>query len=168
MFAGARSSVLVAICVVVAGGMAGVVAPAAAQDRFPATVTSVVDGDTVDAQVAGGPALRVRLIGIDTPERGECGTDQATAYMEQLALERNVTLVSDPTRDTIDSFGRSVFYIDRDDGLDVGREMVSAGWAEVFVFERDFQRLSSYFAAQANAERFRGGVWSRCGGERPR
>jgi endonuclease YncB( thermonuclease family) len=81
--------------------MAGLVSPARAQERFPATVTSGVDGDTVDAQVSGGPALRVRLIGIDTPERGECGTDQATAYMEQLALGRNVTLVSDPTQDAL-------------------------------------------------------------------
>jgi hypothetical protein len=61
MFVGACSSVLAAVCVVVACGMAGVVAPAQAQERFPATVTSVVDGDTVDAQVSGGPALRVRL-----------------------------------------------------------------------------------------------------------
>jgi hypothetical protein len=110
------------MAVVVAGGMAGVVAPAQAQDRFSATVTAVVDGDAVDAQVAGGPALRVRLIGIDTPERGECGTAQATGYMEQLVLERNVTLVSDPTQDALDSFGRSVFCIDRDDGLDLGEE----------------------------------------------
>jgi endonuclease YncB( thermonuclease family) len=99
MSIGARLSVLVAMCVVVAGGMAGVVAPAQAQERFAATVTSVIDGDTVEAQVAGGPALRVRLIGIDTPERGECGTDQATAYMEQLAVGRHVTLVSDPTQE---------------------------------------------------------------------
>jgi micrococcal nuclease len=131
-----RFSVLVAMGVVVAGGMAGVVPPAQAQARFPATVTSVVDGDTVDAQVEGGPALRVRLIGIDTPETGECGTDQATAYMEKLVLGRNVTLVSDPTQDRLDSFGRSLFYVDREEGLDVGREMVRAGWAEVFVFER--------------------------------
>ena len=51
--------------VVVAGGMA---APARAQERFSATVSSVVDGDTVRAQIVGGPALEVQLIGIDTPE----------------------------------------------------------------------------------------------------
>jgi hypothetical protein len=39
MSIGARLSVLVAMCVVVAGGMAGVVAPAQAQERFAATVT---------------------------------------------------------------------------------------------------------------------------------
>ena len=165
MFVGARLSVLVGMCVVVAGGLAGLVAPARAQERFPAAVTSVVDGDTVDAQVSGGPALRVRLIGIDTPERGGCGTDQGTAYMEQLALGRNVTLVSDPTQDAIDSFGRSLFYVDRDDGLDVGREMVRAGWAEVFVFERDFDRLSGYLDAEADAEDTGAGVWKRCGGD---
>jgi hypothetical protein len=43
MSIGGRSSVLVAMCVVVAGGMAALVSPARAQERFPATVTSVVD-----------------------------------------------------------------------------------------------------------------------------
>lgn len=58
---------LVAMGVVVAGGMAGVVSPAQAQETFPAVVTEVVDGDTVDTQFSDGRALRVRLIGIDTP-----------------------------------------------------------------------------------------------------
>ena len=58
----------------------------------------------------------MRLIGIDTPERGECGTDEATAYMEQLALGRTVNLVSDPTQDAVDRFGRWLFYVDRDEG----------------------------------------------------
>lgn len=62
--------------------------PAAAQERYPATVSHVVDGDTLDAQVSGGPALRVRLIGIDTPEVGDCGADRATTALEQLVLGR--------------------------------------------------------------------------------
>jgi endonuclease YncB( thermonuclease family) len=85
--------------------MAGVVAPAQAQERFPATVTSVVDGDTVDAQVAGGPALEVQLIGIDAPEPVDCAGHQATDYLEQLAVGRNVTLVSDPTLEQFESPG---------------------------------------------------------------
>jgi hypothetical protein len=40
-----------------AGAVFGV-APAQAQERYAATVTSVVDGDILDAQVAGGPGSR--------------------------------------------------------------------------------------------------------------
>ena len=125
---------------------------AGAQQPVPAVVTEVVDGDTVDAQLGDGSTLRVRLIGIDTPERGECGTDGATAYMEQIVLGRSVLLVGDPTQDAIDGFGRSLFYIDRDDGLDVGQEMIRAGWAEVYVFDSDFQRLSAYLDAESDAD----------------
>lgn len=44
------------------------IAPASAQKRYAATTTQVVDGDTVDAQLTGGPRVGVRLIGIDAPE----------------------------------------------------------------------------------------------------
>lgn len=134
-------------------------APAAAQERYAATVTQVVDGDTVDAQLTGGPRVSVRLIGIDAPEAGDCGADQATAYLEQLALGRAVTLVGDPTQDAVDRFGRSLFYVDRDDGVDVGREVLRAGEADVFVYDRPFQRARTYRDAAAEAE---GGAWARC------
>jgi endonuclease YncB( thermonuclease family) len=125
----------------------------------------VIDGDTVDALLVDGRTVTVRVIGIDTPGRGECGTDEATSYMEQLALGRNVNLVSDPTQDAVDRFGRSLYYVDRDDGLDVGQEMIRAGWAEVFVFERDFQRVSSYRDAEDDADLSDRGVWPLCGGD---
>jgi endonuclease YncB( thermonuclease family) len=109
----ARAAVLV-LCSV--GGLSWCAASAAAQERYPATVVEVVDGDTVGAELSSGPTLRVRLLGIDAPEVGECGADPAMAALEQLVLGRAVTLVSDPTQDAVDHFGRSLFYVDRDDG----------------------------------------------------
>lgn len=143
----------------------GAVDSARAQASTAATVTRVIDGDTIEALLTDGRTLTVRLIGIDTPERGECGTDQATTHMGQLALGRIVNLVSDPTQDAIDRFGRSLFYVDRDDGLDIGQEMIRAGWAEVFVFDRNFQRLAAYRDAASDAEGFERGVWARCDGD---
>ncbi len=78
--------------------LVGAAAPAAAQESQPATVSHVVDGDTVDAQLMDGSVVRVRLIGIDTPEVGACGADRATAALEQLVLGRAVTLMPDPTQ----------------------------------------------------------------------
>src|SRR5688572_19252462 len=85
--------------------------------------------------------------------------------MEQLTLGRSVNLAGDPTQDAVDRFGRSLFYVDRDDGLDIGQEMIRAGWADVFVFERDFQRVSSYRDAADDAEFSNRGVWPLCGGD---
>jgi endonuclease YncB( thermonuclease family) len=73
------------IGVLVGAGAFSGVAPARAQERYAATVTSVVDGDTLNAQVAGGPALEVQLIGLDAPEPGDCGGGEATGHLSQLA-----------------------------------------------------------------------------------
>jgi micrococcal nuclease len=121
----------------------------------PASITNVVDGDTVDASLADGRIVRVRVIGIDTPEVGECGFDEASAYMQQLALGQHVSLIGDPTQGEIDRYGRSLFYLDRDDGADLGEEMVRAGWAPVYVFDQPFERLASYRDAAEEAEGFR-------------
>ena len=55
-------------------------APAAAQQSRPATVSHVVDGDTLDAQLSDGSVVRVRLIGIDTPERIRMKVGEAEQY----------------------------------------------------------------------------------------
>ena len=139
--------------------------PAAAQESHPATVSRVVDGDTLDAQLLDGSVVRVRLIGIDTPEVGACGADRATAALEQLVLGRAVTLVSDPTQGAQDRFGRSLFYVDRDDGLDAGRELLRTGWAEVLVVGNGFERVGQYRGAARQATRSGAGVHARCGGD---
>ena len=43
-------------------------------------VTLVVDGDTVEVQGFG----RIRLTGIDAPEVGQCGHDEATAKLRKV------------------------------------------------------------------------------------
>lgn len=60
----------------------------------------------------------MRLAGFRAPAAGHCGSEQATVYLLQLALGRNVTLVSDPLQGPLDDIGHSLFYIVRDDGLD--------------------------------------------------
>jgi micrococcal nuclease len=167
--AGARVWAVLVLSAAVACGVAAPVVQA--QDRQAAVVTHVIDGDTLDARLADGRNLTVRLIGIDSPETKkpgtpvECGGEQATAKMEQLAEGRDVSLVSDPTQDQVDRDGRSLFYVDRTDGVDVGEEMLRAGWAEVYIFNNDFQRLPQYREAQGEARDNDSGVWSRCGGD---
>jgi micrococcal nuclease len=150
--------------VIVVGGC---VAPAAqAQVSSPATATRVVDADTLDARLADGREVTVRLIGIDAPEAGECGADPAGEALRRLVEGQAVNLVGDPTQDAIDRFGRSLFYVDRaGDRLDVGEEMLRQGWAEVFVYERDFERLSRYEFAAVEAFDRGAGVWARCEGD---
>ena len=70
-------------------------------------VSNVVDGDTVDVDGVG----RIRVIGIDTPERGACGYESATQAMSVLVLDKDVTLVSGAADDE-DRYGRLLRYVD--------------------------------------------------------
>lgn len=53
------------------------------------TVTKVIDGDTIDVELASGP-IRVRFHAIDTPERGQPWEDESTAWLTSLLLGREV------------------------------------------------------------------------------
>lgn len=56
--------------------------------RWPALAVSVVDGDTLDVIIDRGfrdtSTMRVRLYGINTPERGEPGYVEATTRLREL------------------------------------------------------------------------------------
>jgi endonuclease YncB( thermonuclease family) len=143
--------------------------------RRAAQVRRVIDGDTLDVRLTSGSRLTVRLIGIDTSETKrpgvavECGGKRASAYMQRLAFERgrgrHVTLISDASQDRTDRYGRTLAYVDARGTGDLGRRMVSAGWAAVYVFERPFARLARYEAASAAAKRGSSGVWGHCSGD---
>ena len=93
-------------------------------------VTRVIDGDTVE--LANGRS--VRLLGIDTPEVGDCGYDQATRRMEGLVLNRMVTLVK-ATEDT-DRYGRLLRYVDVAN-VDAGYRQIRTGEAIARYDSRD-------------------------------
>jgi endonuclease YncB( thermonuclease family) len=94
-------------------------------------VVQVIDGDTIE--VSDGS--RVRLIGIDTPERGACGWSQAGAALEAFVAGRAVTLVAGAANDT-DRYGRLLRYVDVD-GTDINLEMVRSGLAIARYDSRD-------------------------------
>jgi endonuclease YncB( thermonuclease family) len=75
-------------------------------------------------------------------------------------------LTTDPTQDRLDRFRRLLAYVDRA-GTDVGLEMVRAGHAKVFVFERPFARLAVYQNAQNEAATADRGAWGACGAKLP-
>ena len=114
------------------------------------TVTHVVDGDTIDVAGAG----RIRIIGIDTPERGECGYAPATALMARLVLGRDVTLTAVATMDDTDRYGRLLRYVDLGD-VDAGLAELRAGYAVARYDSRDgygaHPREQAYVRADAAA-----------------
>jgi endonuclease YncB( thermonuclease family) len=93
-------------------------------------VTRVVDGDTLEL----GSGETVRLVGIDTPEVGECGYDRATAALARLVSGEQVRLVrSDGDRD---HYGRLLRYVDLG-GTDAGLRQIRNGLAIARYDSRD-------------------------------
>jgi hypothetical protein len=90
-------------------------------------VTRVVDGDTFKI-VYDGEATSVRILGIDTPERGEPGFEEATAALRALIAGRVVRLAFPEDRKR-DSFGRLLATV-HVNGLDVGDVLLRRGLAE--------------------------------------
>lgn len=93
-------------------------------------VVHVVDGDTISLD----SGEKVRLVGIDTPEKGQCNYEAATRKMETLVLGKRVTLGdSDEDRDKL---GRLLRYVDVGT-LDAGLEMLKSGLAVARYDSRD-------------------------------
>jgi endonuclease YncB( thermonuclease family) len=130
------------------------------------TVSGVTDGDTLDVRGPEGTAT-VRLIGINAPERGECGSDAATAALERLVARGPVTLVRDES--DRDRFGRLLRYIENRAGVDVGGALVEGGHALSRRYPPDTAR-SDYYDRLEKAARSAGrGQWAAdaCGPANP-
>jgi len=145
-------------------------AEAAPDGRFTysGAVTRTVDGDTLDVKLSTGQTQRVRVIGIDTPERGACYFTQASSRTAALALGKRVVLRGDPTQDTRDRYGRLLAYVDIAGSQDLGARLVREGYAAVYVFNRPFTRLASYTAAAASAKNAKAGVYTACAAAAPK
>lgn len=130
-------------------------------------ITAVIDGDTIRVrplEETRRSVYTVRLLGIDTPERGRCGAAEATANMRRVGRPgRRVVLTTDPTQASFDRYGRLLAYARVPAGT-LQLFQLNAGWAKVFVFGRAFRRVGSFTATQNRARAARRGVWGICGG----
>ncbi|HSK22013.1 MAG TPA: thermonuclease family protein [Egicoccus sp.] len=118
------------------------------------TVEWVIDGDTVDVRGPDGTEERVRVIGIDTPEREECGYAEAANALADLVEDREVVLVPG-ARDDRDRYDRLLRYLDVD-GTDAGLHLIEQGLAVARYDSRDghgrHDREDDYIAADAASQ----------------
>ena len=112
-------------------------------------VTDVVDGDTIRVQGFG----TIRLIGIDTPEAGDCGFDRASQVMRDLVLGQTVSLIPG-ARDDRDRYDRLLRYIDVGN-VDAGLQVIKRGLAIARYDSRDgygaHTREQRYITADTNS-----------------
>lgn len=117
----------------------------------PGQVERVVDGDTLQVAGEGGKAVRVRLAGIDAPERGQPFADRATTALRELAEGKMVKLAGD----NHDRYGRLVATVYAGD-LNVNLEMVKRGMAWYY---RQYKQDRALDDAERAAREAKLGLW---------
>ena len=136
--------------------------PAATADGS-GRVVSITDGDTLRLEV-DGVELRVRLVGIDTPEvypDVECFGPEAEAALTELA-PRGSTLSFAYDRDPRDRYDRELMYLFTADGTFINYELVAQGFAEAVLFEPNDRYYDDLVAAERNAQADGLGLWGQC------
>ena len=121
-----------------------------------ATVTDVVDGDTIE--LADG--RRVRYIGINTPEREQPYYQEATAANRQLVGGKRVGLEYD--QDTFDQYGRTLAYI-WVDGQMANLALVQQGYANAFTVPPNVKYEAEFRTAGQEAREAERGLWAGAG-----
>lgn len=98
-----------------------------------AHVTKIIDGDTIWVKI-DGESYKVRYIGMNAPEVGTQGADEATALNTELTSGKTVYLYRDVSE--TDKYGRLLRYVIAD-GKFVNYELVKAGFAKAGTWKPD-------------------------------
>ena len=134
-------------------------------------VRTVIDGDTIEV-LRNDEVLRVRFKGIDTPELyGDAGPEAfaqdakdfvwASIGNSKVELEFDSACGDSPFITCFDGYGRLLAYVRTEDYDDLAQEILKRGFGEVYRYQNEvFDRLGTYQAAEASAQRDRAGIWS--------
>ena len=114
-----------------------------------ALVITVIDGDTIDVMI-DGEVLRVRYVGVNTPERDEACYDEAVEANRAMVSGQSVRLVKDVSEtDRYDRLLRYVYV----GSVFVNQELVAQGFAEVVLYEPDERYFDDFLRFESNAAR---------------
>jgi endonuclease YncB( thermonuclease family) len=137
---------------VLAAMLAGCGPVAAAEPPVVWRVVSVHDGDTLTALDGDNVQHKVRLAGIDAPERGQPFGTKARDGLAGMTMGKAVAVhVTDR-----DKYGRTVARIEVE-GQDVNRAMVAAGLAWHYT---RYSKAKALEEAEAEARAARRGLWA--------
>lgn len=106
-------------------------------------VDRVIDGDTFQRANA-----RIRLFGIDTPERGEPCSNEATQRIKEMTGD-SVRVEFGPRQE--DWYGRILYYVYNERGESIDEMLVKEGFAEAWT--RDGKHRDVLVAAEKGARR---------------
>jgi endonuclease YncB( thermonuclease family) len=121
-------------------------------------VTAIADGDTITVLDANNKSHRIRLQGIDAPERAQAFGPASREHLNDLLFGKVVMLQGEKT----DQYGRILCKV-LVDGRDANLEQINAGFAWFYRhYERDLssEDRDSYSNAESEAHNTKRGLWS--------
>ncbi|UHA74445.1 thermonuclease family protein [Paenibacillus sp. 481] len=131
--------------------------------RIKATVTDVVDGDTIEIEM-DGKTEKVRLLLVDTPETKHPHKPvqpfgpEASNYAKKQLQDRDVEVEIDVS--ARDKYGRLLAYIWVDGKL-FNEELLREGLARVaYVYPPNVKYVDQFREVQAEAHKAERGIWS--------
>jgi endonuclease YncB( thermonuclease family) len=141
----------ISVCVALAA------APSANADRLEGRVVGVSDGDTLTILTPANEQLKVRIAGIDAPEKKQPFGDSSKKRMSELSFGKRA-VVDCYKRDR---YQRSICTVSIG-GSDVGLQMIRDGMAWHYKrFQKEQSRVAaeSYARAEETARAVKAGLW---------
>ena len=126
---------------------------AAADKEISGKVIKIVDGDTYDILLVNNTTKRIRMEGIDAPERGMPFYKVAKDYLGSLCFGQVVRIDQKST----DRYGRTIAKTYAADGKELGLLMIEAGYAWHF---KKYSSDSQLATAEIAAKNKRLGLWA--------
>jgi len=121
-------------------------------ERIFATVSNVIDGDTLELTTGE----IVRLLGTNAPEKGEYYYDESKSKLNQLVRGKNVSLEKDVV--DRDRYGRLLRYVFADDVF-VNLELIKQGYSSVYIISPNVKYSKEFLEAENEAKNKEIGIW---------
>lgn len=140
-------------------------APQETQNHTFYPVEKVVDGDTLDVLV-NGASVRIRLIGVDTPETVDsrktvqCFGKEASEKASSLLSSKSIRLEYDASQGERDKYNRLLAYVFLEDGTNVNQHMIAEGYAHEHTYNVPYKYQDSFKRAEESARTSNKGLWS--------
>lgn len=115
-------------------------------------VIAIIDGDTYDVLLQGNKTVRVRMEGIDAPEKGMPFYQKSKKYLSDLCFGKQIKIKITG----VDNHERFLAYSYLKDGKELSQEMIKAGFAWHFKKYNSNIKLSEL---ELEAKTLRKGLW---------
>jgi micrococcal nuclease len=128
------------------------------------SVTKIVDGDTFWINDGSKKGIKIRLIGVDTPETRRTGRKEigyfgkeAKNYVTKLLTGKKIRLEYDVGK--YDRYKRTLAYVYLEDGTFLNAELVKQGYAMVMTVPPNVKYAEMFLFLQQEARENDRGLW---------